>query len=109
MKKLMMLLALVPTMVLAQNNDFFTGNELWSRLNADDTMSKSVALGYIAGVASAASNSGHCAPRTVTMGQVQDVVKTFMQSAPEHRHLSASVIVLAALINVWPCANTKGL
>jgi hypothetical protein len=66
-----------------------------------------VGVNYILGVYDAlASNGVICMPTGpggVTQGQMADVVKLYLRSHPEFRHLSADELVAAALKEKFPC------
>lgn len=97
---------------------FFTGNGLL-RSCKSSLMSR----GYLAcaafvravsetvpGIASV--NGGRelaCIPKGVMLGQLIDVVKKVLESAPEVRHESAAPLVAVALIRAFPCPkDTEG-
>lgn len=44
-----------------------------------------------------------CIPPRVTLGQVQEVVTTFLKNNPAIRHDHASVLVVKAVREAWPC------
>lgn len=44
-----------------------------------------------------------CVPSGVTVGQVKDVFVKFLAENPKSRHLSGDVLVMAALIQAYPC------
>lgn len=102
MKKLLVILALVPTMAHA---GFLTGNELYSRMNSTDTSERIYALGYLVGVYDASEAVDHCSSGGVTAGQIRDVVKQYMDNNPSIRHFMADILVRVALGKAWPCAK----
>jgi hypothetical protein len=61
-------------------------------------------MGFIMGVHDLASGSNEvCAPKGVTIGQVMDVVKKYLNDHPEKGHYSADSVIWIALQEVWPC------
>lgn len=90
----------------AAHAEFKTGNQLWNQMNGD-SIDRVHAMGYVAGVADVGHGVQHCAPSGVTLGQAFDVVKQSMERTPSIRHLSADVLVNAALAVTWPCANNR--
>ena len=104
MKKLLVALLMVPTMAHAE---FFTGNDLLTRLQASTYTEKSQGLGYIQGVFDVTQGWGHCAPndRGITAGQIQDMVLQSLLANPATRNLTADQLVLNVLKARWPCAN----
>jgi hypothetical protein len=99
MKKIIATLLFVPAMVQAE---FVTGNTLFKDMNGD-VVDKSIALGYVMGVSDAYTNVTVCLPANVTAGQVQDVVKRYLENNPDKRHYTADSLVRDSLEKVWPC------
>ncbi len=94
----------VPTFTWA---DFLTGNELKLHCNDEDV---SRCTTYIMGISDAHDYFVHfgalaiaCAPREVTVGQMNAIAKRYMEEHPERLHLAASAIVLSALAEAFPC------
>lgn len=101
MKRLMFTLALLAP--LAAGAEFFSGNELYARLQASDQAERASALGYLAGVFDTGVGVVHCAPPSVSLGQVAQLVAAQLAALPAHRHHPADVFVLLALKEAWPC------
>ena len=104
MKKLLAAILFVPVMAHAE---FKTGNELLSDMQSENIVNKMAALGYIMGVTDALRGTTHCPPAEVTAGQLRDMIKSTLESAPQIRHYTADAIVSAVLGKAWPCANKK--
>lgn len=102
MKKLIVGLLMVPAMAHAE---FFTGNELLSKLQSRDAIDKIQALGYIQGVFDANMSITVCPPAGVTAGQVNDMIKNYLENIPATRNRTADRIIQDALKSVWPCQN----
>ena len=102
MKKLLIALLMVPAMVRAE---FFTGNKLLEKLQAQDYMERMQALGYIQGVFDANAGIIICPPNNVNAGQVNDMIKNYLENTPSIRHRTADVIIQEAFKSVWPCKN----
>ena len=94
--------AVLLTASAAANATWFTGNDLHKHLNGGD-FQKGFVLGMIVGVASTWTGDLFCIPKGVTPGQMEDVVRQFMNSKPQDRHESAELIIGAALVSVYPC------
>lgn len=63
-------------------------------------------MGYVAGVADTAEflqPNYFCAPTGVELGQMVDVVSSYLVSYPEKRHFPAQGIVMVALAEAFPC------
>jgi hypothetical protein len=92
--------------VTSAHAEFLTGNDLLAKLSdKTDTVPYSMALGYVSGVHDAGRSVAHCSPSTVTVGQVGDMTRLFLERTPTTREKSADVLVLAMLKAVWPCAD----
>jgi hypothetical protein len=108
MKKLIAVVMLMPTLAYAE---FFSGNELLSKMNSADYMDRAQAIGYVQGVFDAGQHVKHCTPdgAGVSAGQVQDIVKDYLNKNPATRNFSADLLITDALKRIWPCANqSKG-
>ena len=93
MRKLLLAGALLCSSAHAQ---FFTGNDLLTRINSDNSIDRTLAMGFIMGVYDSSLLTEHCPPSNVTAGQVRDMVATrFIQrslppviSPPPHLSLT---------------------
>jgi hypothetical protein len=108
MKKILAALLLTPCMALAQ---FETGNSLLSKLKNNTptvgVVDQMFAAGYIIGIADSFYGVTFCPPNTVNVGQLNDVVKNFLEANPEVRHRPADIIVEVVLRNTFPCKTDK--
>ena len=83
--------------------DFQSGNEILNNINSDNYYSKGNAMGYIMGVVDAYSGIYICPPATITGGQIQDIVKSYLVQTPSVRHQGASGLVYTAMVEFFPC------
>jgi len=104
MKKLLLALAMVCSPAYA---DFVTGNKLLDDINSDIFAAKGFANGYISGVANALDEVLFCLPYGVTVGQVVDVTTRYLRNNPAQRHKGGSILIVNALVQVWPCKKDK--
>lgn len=90
--------------------DFFNGNELLRMIDSQEAVENGAAMGYIAGVFDSTRSMTHCAPATVNLRQVKDIVRKKLIVAPEMRDMSAAFYVMLPLSELWPCPkqNSKG-
>jgi hypothetical protein len=79
-----------------------TGNTLLRDLEGSE-MARMYALGYIVGAADVYGGVNLCIPPTVTKGQLSDVVHQWLRINPQHRDISADLLVLASLGQHWAC------
>ena len=106
MKKIITIIALF--VAASAHAEFKDGNKLLSELNHEVFYTRGVAMGYIMGVSDAGAGVIHCAPPNVTAGQVQDMVKNYLESTPAMRHWTADVIINYVLKSAWPCPKRRG-
>jgi hypothetical protein len=87
--------------------EFWTGNDLQRKIQSSDIGDRVQALGYMQGVFDANQRVKHCAPDNIgiTAGQVNDIVKQYLDANPALRNFSADLLVTDALKRIWPCAN----
>ena len=106
MKMKLLGLLLVSVSAYAQPSSvLYSGQDLYTRMTSNPVL----ANGYIAGVHDAHSGVTICIPpNMVTLGQMSDMVKVFLEKAPSERHLPADIFVQAALENRWPCKKKGG-
>lgn len=83
--------------------EFFTGNQLLTKLESKNPNDNNLAWGYIAGAFDTAINATHCTPANVSLRQAVDMVQQLLISSPEHRHQSADRFVISALRAAFPC------
>jgi hypothetical protein len=104
MKKLLAVLLFVP---VVSHATFFTGNELYSRMNGSDVQ-KLTALGYVLAIHDTFFGEVICSPPAVTAGQMRDVVQKYLQENPTNRDMGAAVLSMIALGSAYPCPKKKG-
>lgn len=104
MKHLLVILWICLT--LPAHAEFYSGNDLYKRLQSTNAVDQGLALGYIAGAFDTLSSRLICPPSNVTMGQVRDIVRMWLENNPQTRHFSADSLVLSTFKSVWPCDST---
>ena len=102
MKKPLAMLLLIPALARAE---FLTGNDLLALIQSREVMDRMQALGYIQGVTDANMSIFICPPSGVTAGQVQDMIRNYLQNTPATRNRSADRLIQDALKSIWPCQN----
>ena len=108
MKRTIATVAAVLTLLSAPAHaDFKNGNNMFEHINSDNYYNKGNAMGYIMGVVDAYSGIYMCPPETITGGQVQDIVKSYLAQNPATRHEGASILVFRAMVEFFPCKKTK--
>jgi len=89
------------------------GNELLGFCKSSDAWERGVCFGYIRGADAtlslwALSNKSkpYCAPAGVTVGQLKDVVISYITRHPATRNDSAPLLIIKAQMESWPCNPT---
>jgi hypothetical protein len=108
MKKLLAGLLFVPVMAHAE---FWSGNDLLKYMTGTP-MNQVQAYGYVMGVFDTAAGVDHCGQNAgrLTVGQINDIAKQYIESNAATRHYAADVLVRVAFSITWPCPkdNKKG-
>lgn len=99
--------ALILALMLAgtAHAEFNDGNQLLSKLKDSSYFNQGYAMGYIAGVADMGMGVIHCGPPNITAGQLNDMVRNYLENTPADRHLTGDTIVNKVLKAMWPCAR----
>lgn len=87
---------------------FVNGNRLLSNIDGSSSAETSFAMGYIAGVADALDDEWFCLPSRINLGQARDIVRRYLVSNPDIRHMHAGALTGLALQEAFPCAKKKG-
>ena len=110
MKKLILTTCLTLLLsVNAQANYFNDGNKLLSDMEENVNTSRMYALGYVAGVVDSLNQVVFCLPSTVTVGQLNDMIRNYLRNTPAERHLPADVIISKAFGVAFPCKKGGGV
>ncbi len=85
-----------------------TGSDLRRALNEPAGLRSGVAFGYIQGVVNSMevlypNQPLSCSPDGVTVGQMVDVVKRYLQNHPQTRHEPAVILIATAAREAFPC------
>jgi len=91
-------------LALPVHAEFKDGNKLLAQLQGT-LMEQSNAMGYITGIHDTMLGVSHCSPDNVTVGQVSDMVRSYLSNVPAERHRTGDVIVMHVLKTAWPCAE----
>jgi hypothetical protein len=107
MRKILFASLLLLCGVSQAHSQYQSGNNLHADMNASNISTRMFAFGYVIGVVDTVIGKQLCISRDVTQGQLEEVVKIFLDSRPQVRHLPADVIVIVALEQYWPCKERK--
>ena len=110
MKKLSCIIALVAALLsgpaLAQ---MLNGNKLLDIFKKAEINENYVdwgtSRGYVAGVYDSNSGVTFCTPNSMTLGQIADLTKQYLENNPAVRHLPAESIIVYFMSKTWPCAK----
>lgn len=108
MRRFLAVLLVIPCLARAE---FETGNSLLANLQSASVGERMHALGYIKGVVDVYLHVTICPPNGgngITAGQLNDMIKNYLQNAPAIRHKTAESIINDALKQVWPCPQRGG-
>ena len=107
MKKLLVALLMVPAMARAE---FWTGNNLYNKMNSAETTDRIQAMGYVMGVFDVYVNVTFCPgdQTAITVGQIRDMASAWLAANPAQRNKSAESLVNEAFKQAWPCRNRGG-
>jgi hypothetical protein len=95
--------ALLLSIAAHANATFVSGNDLLSNMDDSKPTRMLYAQGYVAGVVDLDASSVFCPAPGLSLGEMLDVTKRYLQAHRESGQLSASLLVLRALREVWPC------
>ena len=103
-------IAVALTLVLSSFNTWaYDGNDLydWSKVYAENKVNN-LWYGYYMGYVTATAHymaalGGACAPPNTRDGQLFDIVHDYLKSHPATRTDDASVIIIKALQEAYPC------
>jgi hypothetical protein len=88
--------------------EFRDGNDLYEDIRNSSYYMQGVAMGYIMGVTDSLRGITHCIAENATAGQIQDMVKQYLEENPGVRHLTANVLISRVLSRTWPCPKKGG-
>jgi hypothetical protein len=84
-------------------NYYLDGQKLYQALSGGG-LGEMFALGYVAGVSDTSQvDNLHCAPNSLQVGTLSDVIKMELKNVPEYRTIPATHLVTLAMILHWPC------
>lgn len=104
MRNLIIGLLLIPAVAQAE---FMDGNILLHKQRSSSVVENMVALGYVQGVFDATQQITHCAPNSILAGQVNDLVKQYLEHNPALRNKTADVLLSDLFRKTWPCVNRQ--
>jgi hypothetical protein len=104
-KKFIASVLMLPAMASAE---FFSGNDLLSKINSTDVSTRIQAIGYVQGVADVYMAVTFCPPNGITAGQLVDISRAYLENNAPTRHRTAESLLNEAFKQVWPCAQRSG-
>jgi hypothetical protein len=105
MKRL--IIAAVACVATLAHAEFYSGNELYTRITSSESWHRSFVNGYVSGIADAAHGVSYCPQPNVTLGQLVDLTKQLLERMPAQRHASADGFVVVAITTAFPCAKQQ--
>ena len=87
----------------------FDGNKLLDVFKKAETVGNHIdwgmSRGYVAGVYDSNAGITICTPSAMTLGQMADMAKNYLENNPAVRHLPAEAIIVHYMSKTWPCAK----
>ena len=113
MQKWLLVAALVViSFVPVAEAGFMDGNKLLTRCrNETDVYDQAYCLAYIVAITdtlwgeNAVQGYRACPLGSLVQGRALDIVVSWLEAHPQHRHFSANGLVAAALSEAFPCKN----
>ena len=104
MKKLLAALLFVPAMAHAE---FWTGNDLYGKLQSVEVYDRMHGLGYVMGTYDAQVHVYYCpkSENLLNAGQLRDIVFQYLSTNPGQRHRPAYALIMESFRALWPCPN----
>jgi Ssp1 endopeptidase immunity protein Rap1a len=81
----------------------WTGNDILSKCNDENTFPTGTCMGYILGVFDVLELEQSTCPGPATNGQKVDVVLKYLRENPAIRHSIAPILLLTAAKDAFPC------
>ncbi len=106
MKRLLLAVLLCSSSAHAE---FLTGNQLMEHLKSENYWAQGYGTGYVIGAYDTGKGTLHCAPKGVTVGQIADIARAYLEANPTMRHYSGDSLVQIALSNAWPCGKKSNI
>jgi hypothetical protein len=103
----------VPALPAPNGGYYMNGNQLHEYFQQANTYADGVGAGYVLGIADEENNMVRgatpslCIPVEVTRRQLRDIVNIWLSQHPETRHYAARGLVVAALIEAFPCPEPQ--
>lgn len=95
------------TLCATAQAEFYSGNDVYQKFSDPDPFVRGISMGFVIGVFDVGQRAWHCAPGTVTAGQVRDLAKTYLENNPAIRHQPAEKLLRDLYRAAWPCQNTN--
>ena len=102
---------IAPALISPAHAYFLDGDELMNHCSAnipDERFDPAICVTYIMGAYDGfmfqrlIRNQPRCTPRTLTAGQLREVVVEYLLANPDNRGMDASALVWNAIIAEWP-------
>jgi len=99
----------VALMAGSASAEMFNGNKLLDILKKAEISNNHVdwgmGHGYVAGVYDSNIGINFCSPGSMTLGQLTDMARNYLEANPAVRHLPAEAIIVYFMNKTWPCAK----
>lgn len=108
MRKLFLTGAMFVVVSGAARAEFFTGNDLYSKMTSTNVVEQAQSLGYVMGVYDAYVHIHFCPKEQgITAGQILDLSRQALAAMPATRHQQAYLLLRETFKAVWPCGTRQ--
>lgn len=77
---------------------------MYAFATSDDPVKEALFMGYVSGVVDA-NTEKLCMPAEITLQQVADITRKYLEQNPDIRHYAGRGFVLLSIAEAFPCGN----
>ena len=95
---------MMPISASFSRGNYFNGIDMLAFASSDDPAERGLFMGYVSGVIDA-NTEILCVPPDVSLQQVADITKKYLEQHPEIRHYAGRGFVILSISEAFPCGN----
>ncbi len=100
----LVILLAIPIKAPLSRGNYFSGSDMYAFATSDDPVKEALFMGYVAGVVDA-NTEKLCVPAEITLQQVADITRKYLEQNPDIRHYAGRGFVLLSIAEEFPCGN----